>query len=244
MRTCRPAGTRPSRPASTVTSSACLYRSPLAPLFRVRVAPPGGQRSNQKTHLEQECCPRRRTHRWGQRNPEGWGHWKPEQTQCTYGGMAPNSGYWLADEDCPLNHGSTCAWCPTEATTGFAGWGDDSWSLWQVPACEEHGAAWAAGHPEWRRDTESKPEPTWQELLDGLNPFARALAEDYRRAMDDALLFGNGPRPGDPQTGIGGLMGGVVGAELLAVVMPYPKAAPPGPPRVRFNQDTKAWEAQ
>jgi hypothetical protein len=164
--------------------------------------------------------------------------------QCTFGGMTPQSGYWLADVDCPLNHGGTCAWCPAEATTGFAGWGPDGWSLWQVTACEEHGAAWAAEHPEWTRDPGPEPEPSWQELLDGLNPFARMVAEDYRQRMGDALLYGNGPRPGAPEfTGIGGLMSGILAPELPAVVTPYPKTLPPGPPRMRYNQDTKTWEA-
>lgn len=140
---------------------------------------------------------------------------------CTYGGMTPRTGYWLAAEGCELNHGSTCAWCPAEATTGFAGWGDDGWSLWQVPACEEHGAAWASGHPEWTRGTEPKPEPSWQGLLDGLSPSARVLAEDYRRRMDDALLYGNGPRPEEPGfDGIGALMKGVLAGPV----------APDGPP--------------
>ncbi|MEZ0090013.1 hypothetical protein [Streptacidiphilus sp. EB129] len=164
--------------------------------------------------------------------------------QCSFGGMTPASGYWLAAEGCDRNHGAACAWCPAEATTGFAGWGEDMWSLWQVPACEEHGATWAAEHPEWSRDAEPKPEPTWQELLDGMNPMARSIAEDMMRMDEEFFLYGNGPRPGDPGFETGGLMKGVLGEILPGVVMPYPKAPPPGPPRMRFNQETKTWEAQ
>jgi hypothetical protein len=156
--------------------------------------------------------------------------------QCTFGGMTPTSGYWLAAEDCDLNHGGVCAWCPAEATTGFAGWGEDGWSLWQVPACEDHGAQWAAEHPEWSRDA-PKPEPkTWQELLDGLNPIARELAEDVMRRDMDALLCGTGPRPGNDAFQFGGLL-----ATLPTVTAPYPKAPPPGPPRQRYDPATKSW---
>jgi hypothetical protein len=164
--------------------------------------------------------------------------------QCTFGGMVPASGYWLAAEDCDLNHGHTCAWCPAEASTGFAGWGEDGWSMWQVPACEEHGAAWAAEHPQWSRDAPKAEPQSWQELLDGLNPIARELAEDMMQRDMDALLYGTGPRPDRPEfTGIDGLMAGIAGAELPAIVMPYPKAAPPGPPRLRYDPATKTWEA-
>jgi hypothetical protein len=51
----------------------------------------------------------------------------------------------------------------------------------------------------------------WQELLDGLNPFARVVAEDYSQRMDNALLYGNGPRPDEPGfDGIGALMNSVL----------------------------------
>jgi hypothetical protein len=88
------------------------------------------------------------------------------------------------------------------------------WSLWQVPACEEHGAAWAAEHPEWSRDAEPKPEPTWQELLDGMNPMARSIAEDMMRMDEEFFLYGNGPRPGDPGFEVGALMRGVLDGPL------------------------------
>lgn len=131
---------------------------------------------------------------------------------CSFGGMTPRSGYWLADVDCELNHGGTCTWCPAEATTGFAGWGADGWSLWQVPACAAHGAEWAAGHPEWTRGTELKPEPSWQELPDGLDSFARGVAEDYSQGMENALLYGDGPRQDGPEfTGLDEVMGDAMG---------------------------------
>lgn len=44
---------------------------------------------------------------------------------CSYGGMSPAYGYWLFDENCPLNHGDICdlrAACDgAEAETGFIG---------------------------------------------------------------------------------------------------------------------------
>jgi hypothetical protein len=163
--------------------------------------------------------------------------------QCTFGGMTPTSGYWLAAEDCDLNHGQTCAWCPAEATTGFAGWGADGWSMWQVPACEEHGAAWAAENPQWSRDAPKREPQTWREVLDGLSPFERSVAEDFERSMDDLLMYGNSPRPGEHEfTGIGGLMSSTLDDLLPTIVAPYPKAAPPGPPRLRYDPTTKSWE--
>lgn len=161
---------------------------------------------------------------------------------CTFGGMTPASGYWLAAEGCERTHGGTCAWCPAQATTGFTGWGEDGWSLWQVPACEEHGAAWAVEHPEWSRDAPKREPQSYRELLDGLNPIERALAEDMMQRDMDALLYGNGPRPGDDGFAFGGLLA-TIGGEPPTVVAPYPKAAPPGPPRLRYDPATKSWEA-
>lgn len=54
----------------------------------------------------------------------------------------------------------------------------------------------------------------------------------------DALLYGSGPRPGDDGFAFGGLL-----AALPTVVAPYPKAAPPGPPRLRYDPATKSWKA-
>lgn len=160
---------------------------------------------------------------------------------CTFGGMTPASGYWLAAEGCDRNHGSTCAWCPAEATTGFAGWGEDGWSLWQVPACEEHGAAWAVEHPEWSRDAEPKPRKTVEELLSDMDPFKRAVTEAHIAAMEEALLGCAGPTDGPHE--FGGLLAALGAEAPPTIAMPYPKAAPPGPPRQRYDPVTKSWEA-
>jgi hypothetical protein len=131
---------------------------------------------------------------------------------CSYGGMTPSGGYWLADVDCPLGHHDRCAWCPAGPTTGFAGWGEDGWSIWAVPACEEHAAEWAAGHPEWTRPSEREDtaeQPSVGALLAGHQAAREAwlaglptevreawLAAD--RAAENMLLWGNpdGPSPG------------------------------------------------
>ena len=72
---------------------------------------------------------------------------------CSYGGMSPQGGYWLADTECPLNHGERCAWCPAPATTGFPGWADGTilGDIYRVPGCDPHAAQWAEAHPEWVR---------------------------------------------------------------------------------------------
>lgn len=117
---------------------------------------------------------------------------------CSYGGPTPGGGYWLAVEGCGENHGERCAWCPAEAVTGFAGWGDGGWSIWRVPACREHADAWIAGHPEWDPNVEPEPLKTTEDLLAEMSPFAQGVAEAYNRAMAEALLWGSvssdGPR--------------------------------------------------
>jgi hypothetical protein len=132
---------------------------------------------------------------------------------CSYGGTSPSGGYWLADTECELSHHDHCAWCPSEPTTGFSGWAPDGWSIWAVPACEEHAAAWAAAHPEWTRP--DKPEgrsgsaSLGAVLADHRAAKAARLAampEELRQtwqaadraAAENILLWGNpdGPGPG------------------------------------------------
>lgn len=79
---------------------------------------------------------------------------------CTYGGMSSAYGYWLADENCPLNHGEACdLWVAcdgAEAATGFRGSEPDPrtmYWIYAVMACEPCADLYAAGHPEWRRET-------------------------------------------------------------------------------------------
>lgn len=84
---------------------------------------------------------------------------------CTYGGMSSAYSYWLADENCPLNHGDLCdlrAACDgAEATTGFAASepDPDTWYwLYRVSACQACADLYAAEHPEWSRKAETEQD--------------------------------------------------------------------------------------
>jgi hypothetical protein len=77
---------------------------------------------------------------------------------CSYGGMSSAYGYWLADENCPLNHGETCdlriACDGAEATTGFRGSEPDpdiGFWIYAVMACEACAEQYVSGHPGWGR---------------------------------------------------------------------------------------------
>ncbi len=74
---------------------------------------------------------------------------------CTYGGLTPSGGYWLAAVGCELNHGTRCAMCgaDTEAKFRFRDWQDRDGALfvWEVPACRPCADREADLHPEtWR----------------------------------------------------------------------------------------------
>lgn len=86
---------------------------------------------------------------------------------CSFGGMSIPYGYWLAADDCPLNHGETCAWCPAEAVTGFRGRVHDSplGALFSVPACHACADQWTAAHPEWTRERPERPSKSSAEVL-------------------------------------------------------------------------------
>lgn len=78
---------------------------------------------------------------------------------CTYGGMSSAHGYWLAADDCPLNHGEKCDLRITcdgaDATTGFRGSEPDpsiAYWIYAVMACEACAELYAAAHAEWRRE--------------------------------------------------------------------------------------------
>lgn len=69
---------------------------------------------------------------------------------CTFGGLTPSDGYWLAAEDCTLPHHDTCAWCTDEPVTAFRGWEEDT--IYGVPACDEHANLWLEANPgKWKR---------------------------------------------------------------------------------------------
>ena len=174
---------------------------------------------------------------------------------CTYGGMSPSGGYWLAAEGCGEDHGQRCAWCPAEAVTGFAGWGDDGWSIWSVSACQPCADRWVTEHPEWKRRDPDEPTRSLDDLLAdakaekaqrlaAMDPMAREVWLDYERRMDNLLLWGNSegpPADAKPGKAFGGLME-ALGLDQPATITAPGRAAAAGPPRLRFNPETKTWE--
>jgi hypothetical protein len=80
------------------------------------------------------------------------GHRDTAGVTCTYGGLTPTGGYWLAADTCERDHGETCQLrgvcegAPTE--TRFAGWGDGF--IWGVYACSACAQALRQVHPGWR----------------------------------------------------------------------------------------------
>lgn len=174
---------------------------------------------------------------------------------CTYGGLTPSGGYWLAIEDCGENHGDHCAWCPAEAATGFAGWADDGWSIWSVPACQPCADRWVAEHPEWTQRDLDEPKRSLDELLAdaqaekerrlaAMDPLVREVWLDYERRMENLLLWGNSEgapadaKPGKLFAGLPGVFDLDGSSTLTAPV----RAVRSGPPTLRFNPETKAWE--
>lgn len=94
---------------------------------------------------------------------------------CSYGGMTPQSGYWIQDEGCTRDHGEKCTWCGGEAVTGFSGWGDDGFSIYAVPACEGCAQRWAEFDTRWHRPTvEVTP-------IDAAYERARAVREEFEQ---------------------------------------------------------------
>ncbi len=72
---------------------------------------------------------------------------------CTYGGMSPVGGYWLAVEGCLLPHGESCATCGRDAEARFGDWASEDGELliWGVPLCGDCKERELALHPEkWR----------------------------------------------------------------------------------------------
>jgi hypothetical protein len=59
---------------------------------------------------------------------------------CTYGGLTPSGGYWLAVEGCPLDHGDDCGVCGVpcgEDGARFGNWHSEDGALliWGVTLC-------------------------------------------------------------------------------------------------------------
>lgn len=162
---------------------------------------------------------------------------------CTYGGMAAANGYWLADEDCELNHGQTCdlkAVCDgAPAETGFLGREGvelvDDW-IWRVCACQPCADLYVAAHPEWKRPDPNAPQPTYDEVMARLHEQVEAeraamtpLEREALDMMTNLMLYGQHPAP-DPLprpefTGFAGLFGDAV---ELNQVAPFMRNAPKG----------------
>lgn len=132
---------------------------------------------------------------------------------CTYGGMSAQGGYWLAAEDCELDHGETCdlrAVCdgsPTE--TGFIGSDPDPaiwYWVWRVTACQPCADLWVSAHPEWKRPDPDAPEPSHDEIMARIrqeadeararmDPIERAIHDETDARMESYLLFGTPDPP-------------------------------------------------
>ena len=163
---------------------------------------------------------------------------------CTYGGMSSAGGYWLADEDCPLNHGETCdlrAVCDgAEATTGFRGSEPDpdiAYWVWRVTACQPCAEVYVAAHPEWKREDPDAPKPSYDEVMARLHEQVEAdraamspAQREYSDMVTNMLLYGQHPAPDpapEPQfTGFAGLFGDAIALE--PVVKPQ-RDRPPEP---------------
>jgi hypothetical protein len=77
---------------------------------------------------------------------------------CMYGGLTPEGGYWLAVEECQLDHGYACAGCGGTADFRFGDWYASSGDLliWAVGLCGACRDRELALHPEkWRAPASS-----------------------------------------------------------------------------------------
>ena len=164
---------------------------------------------------------------------------------CTYGGMTAAGGYWLADEDCPLNHGETCdlrAACDgVEATTGFRGSEPApaiAYWVWRVTACQPCAEVYVAAHPEWRREDPDAPRPGYDETMARLHEQVEAdraamspAEREYSDMVTNMLLYGQHPAPDpapEPQfTGFAGLFDDAI--TLEPAVKPQRDRAPDAP---------------
>lgn len=174
---------------------------------------------------------------------------------CSYGGMTPGTGYWLADEACERKHGGECSWCDAEAVTGFAGWAPDGVSIYGVPACQPCADRWVAGHPEWERrepqmggpslDTlRAEVEAEREQVLAAMSPVERELWLAAERATENLMLWGDpdGGAPGAKMSFAG--IESIFGLDQAVSMIPcYSDRKPLGPARQRYNPVTKKWEA-
>jgi hypothetical protein len=60
---------------------------------------------------------------------------------CTYGGLTPSGGYWLAAGGRPLSHGDACAVCGGVPDAAFRDWASDGgwlqiWGVWLCSGCQ------------------------------------------------------------------------------------------------------------
>lgn len=173
---------------------------------------------------------------------------------CSYGGMTPGTGYWLADEACERKHGGECAWCDADAETGFVGWAPDGVSIHGVPACQPCADRWVAEHPEWERREPRMGGPSLdmlrveveaerERILAAMSPVERELWLAAEKATENLLLWGDpdGPAPGDQMNFTG--IESIFGLDQAMKLVPYGGSKPLGPARQRYNPATKKWEA-
>ncbi len=87
-------------------------------------------------------------------------HGHPEG--CTYGGMTPGGGYWLAVAECARDHGEACAVCGGEPDACFGGWaGEPGGDIWGVVLCDPCRARQIALEPgKWRDPAGETPAET------------------------------------------------------------------------------------
>lgn len=147
---------------------------------------------------------------------------------CTYGGMSAANGYWLASDDCTLNHGETCdlrAVCDGDpAVTGFIGSEPDSeiwYWVWRVCACQPCADVLVAARPEWRKPDPDAPQPTygevmakWREQVEAERAAMSPVEREVMDALTNVMLYGAPTPPAGPApefTGFAGLFGGVDG---------------------------------
>jgi hypothetical protein len=124
--------------------------------------------------------------------------------------------------------------CTVECWTVPDGWQPDEAAPEPEQSLEEMLAAGLAAKQAW---------------LDALPADLAAAIVATEQAFEDELLYGSGPRPGEPGFRMGGLMRGALNRELAGEPVPgaplvFDRILPAlDTRRWRFNQQTKTWEA-
>ena len=74
---------------------------------------------------------------------------------CTYGGLTPAGGYWLAADGCTLDHGDMCTVCGGEPEARFGDWASEDgalliWGVWLCAVCRDRELALNAEKWRWQ----------------------------------------------------------------------------------------------